>query len=112
MSSCCECREAKKAKEEAHALLTKKISAGKAPSMPSSINLASRKSGLDVGSSLEFTPITVCWRDLSYYVPVAKGLTGAAALNIMPDDAGEDIAGKKRLLNNITGACNVCLMRL
>lgn len=65
---------------------------------------SSRKSGLDVGSSLKFTPIHVCWRDLSYYVPVAKGLTGAAALNIMPADAEEDIAGKKRLLNNITGA--------
>jgi hypothetical protein len=62
-----------------------------------------RQSTLAVGSSLKFTPITVCWRDLSYYVPVPKGLTGAAALNVMPLDAEEDIAGKKRLLNSITG---------
>ena len=63
-----------------------------------------RRSTLDVGSSLKFTPITVCWRDLSYYVTVPKGLTGAAALNVMPADAEEELAGKKRLLNNVTGA--------
>ena len=33
-----------------------------------------------------------------------KGLTGAAALNIMPGDAGDEVKGKKRLLHNITGA--------
>jgi hypothetical protein len=56
-----------------------------------------------VGSALKFTPITVVWRSLHYYVSVPKGLTGAAALNVMPSDAPEEIAGKKRLLNRITG---------
>jgi hypothetical protein len=91
-----DCREARQAKEEAHALLRSKQG-------PVGVAESGRKSTLEVGSSLKFTPITVCWRDLSYYVPVPKGLTGAAALNVMPPDAAEDIAGKKRLLNSITG---------
>jgi hypothetical protein len=89
-------REARQAREEAHALL-------KGKDEPTVVATSGRQSTLAVGSSLKFTPITVCWRDLSYYVPVPKGLTGAAALNVMPLDAEEDIAGKKRLLNSITG---------
>jgi hypothetical protein len=56
-----------------------------------------------VASTLAFTPITVVWRYVSYYVPVPKNLQGEAAKDIMPADAGGELAGKKRLLNNITG---------
>jgi hypothetical protein len=65
---------------------------------------------LSIASTLKFTPISLVWRNLSYYVTVPKGSTGAAALNVMPEDAGQDIAGKKRLLNNVTGTCSlVCI---
>ena len=57
-----------------------------------------------VGSTLKFTPIVVVWRDLNYYVPVPKGLTGQAAMNIMTEEDGHNIAGKKRLLHDVTGA--------
>lgn len=57
-----------------------------------------------MGSSLEFTPITLCWRKLNYYVTVSKHLTGESAENVMPEDhADKSIAGKKRLLHDITG---------
>lgn len=59
---------------------------------------------LEVGSTLKFTSISVCWKAINYYVPVPKGLTGAAALNIMDASAAEDVRGKKRLLHDITGA--------
>ena len=96
-----DCREARQAKEAAQALLNDKSKGGAAAQ---DVTASGRRSTLDVGSSLQFTPITVCWRDLSYYVTVPKGLTGAAALNVMPADAGEELAGKKRLLNSVTGA--------
>lgn len=72
-------------------------------------SLESTQNALEVGSTLQFTPITVCWNDMNYYVPVPKGLTGAAALNIMPDDAPEDVRGKKRLLHDITGVPRLLL---
>ena len=59
---------------------------------------------LAVASALPFTPISLVWRSLCYYVPAAKGATGAAAANVMPKDAEGGVAGKKRLLHNVTGA--------
>jgi hypothetical protein len=65
---------------------------------------ASSRAQATVASTLAFTPITVVWRHVSYYVPVPKNLQGEAARGIMPADAGDELAGKKRLLNDITGA--------
>lgn len=121
------CRAAQKAREDAQKVLAHKNAAGKGATVQpvqhshaygsadhdgeggAGIAASGRaRSGsqnmLTVGSELNFTPITVVWRDLNYYVAVPKGLTGAAALNIMPEDAGDEIKGKKRLLHNITGA--------
>jgi hypothetical protein len=63
----------------------------------------SKQHASSIASTLLFTPVSVVWQDLSYYVTVAKGLTGAAAVGIMPADADKAIAGKKRLLNNLCG---------
>ena len=61
-------------------------------------------SGLAVARTLGFSPISVVWRSLSYYVTVPKGLTGAAAAGIIPEDSEDKaLAGKKRLLNDLTG---------
>jgi hypothetical protein len=57
-----------------------------------------------IASTLQFMPVSVVWQNLSYYVTVAKGLVGGAALGIMPADADKAIAGKKRLLNRLSGA--------
>lgn len=60
--------------------------------------------GLAVGRTLSFSPISVVWRNLCYYVPVPTGLVGAAAANVMPKDhPDKELAGKKRLLNDLTG---------
>ena len=106
------CRAAKKAREEAQAALAgtgaAATAAQTAPAPPSSKRSCRSMEGgqnmLQVGSTLKFTPITVCWKEIEYFVPVPKGLTGAAALNVMGDDAPADVRGKKRLLHNITGA--------
>lgn len=75
-----------------------KLEEGWAPSQRSSNALA-------VSRTLPFTPISLVWQDLEYYVTVPKGLTGAAAANVMTLETTEDAAliGKKRLLNGITG---------
>lgn len=102
-------RDAQKAREEAYAALKSSTH----PAMPkgsSNVEIAanqrerSQRAADSIASTLRFTPITLVWRDVSYYVPVAKGLSGEAARNIMPKDADNAIAGKKRLLNDLTGA--------
>jgi hypothetical protein len=128
---CVDCRSARKAREDAQKALQGNARASKltgstgklkvadtavantavstdangaATSTASGRTLSGTQNQLAVGSQLHFTPIAVVWQDLSYYVAVAKGLTGATALNIMESDVEPELAGKKRLLNSITGA--------
>jgi hypothetical protein len=80
------------------------IAAAAAAREASTALLDASRAHATVASTLAFTPITVVWRHVSYYVPVPKNLQGEAARGIMPADAGGELAGKKRLLNDITGA--------
>jgi len=117
------CRAARKVREDAQAALGSTHGARLAPNGVRTAPAAAAKAApaavgppnsrrsvdgghnaLEVGSTLKFTSISVCWKAINYYVPVPKGLTGAAALNIMGADAAEDVRGKKRLLHDITGA--------
>lgn len=69
--------------------------------------------GLAVARTMAFSPISVVWKNLCYYVTVPKGLTGAAAQNVMPSDTKDgSIAGKKRLLNDLTGRAAVSQVAL
>ena len=62
------------------------------------------QNNLNVGAELGYTPITLVWQGLSYYVPLPRGNAGSKSLDVMDADSDADVAGKKRLLNDITGA--------
>lgn len=68
---------------------------------------AGRAGNASVASALPFEPITLIFRDLSYYVPVPKGApaaaqqpAGAAALGSKQDKTKD---GQLQLLKGLTG---------
>ena len=105
----CLCRAARDAREKAHKLLENKQ---EAPSDPSGQRQAPHKQaemssrGLDIASQLGFTPISLTWHDLCYYVPAPKQASGAAAKGVVQKGECDDTAlvGKKQLLHSVTGA--------
>lgn len=107
------CRAARQAREEAQEKLQDGGAAKQSDSTrtddrhsPTQQQRQHSQSGLDVASQLGFTPISLVWKGLSYYVPAPKNLTGAAAKGVVQkgDTKDEELIGKKQLLHDITGA--------
>lgn len=104
------CRAARQTREEAQQKLQCGAAAGDGADGSGSAARHQQQqhtshSGLDVASQLGFTPISLVWKDLSYYVPAPKNASGAAAQGVVQkgDTKDDELVGKKQLLHGITG---------